>query len=856
MRRLKFFALLMAFCLILSAFSSCGGLNSDTDDGIGSVQGESESQAMTDDTDRDTVQSEKSEDLSDGEEVGKGETNAPESSEANGADSSEIDTDAVSEDEISDERGEDSAEFSITESDGKAQFLAASGFSYCATGYIAANETGFVINHGFEIAFGDDVCNEGAFNRINFRYSSEEPLAVRAVYSVDGEEVGDLFFFEASEGCFRGIIEGYLNGKSGTRLEKLIVSTCQKTETDFVLYGIEVDTIPVYGDDITVENDRYKIGVRLSFGGAMTYFEDKLDGDDELTNLVNIHDTGRLIQQSFYGTYTNNEYTSGAYHGTKWPYNPVQGGNIFQSGQPRLVDLEVGEDYIYVKVQSLDWALDNSLTYTYYENTYTLHSSHVTVDNKMVDFSGWTHVVGCQEIPAVYVVSYFGTLAYYNGKNPWTNDEEGVIYADSMGSWGSSLTIPLVEGNSETWAAWLNEDDGFCFGVYTPNVDRLVAIRHDYNGSKDPMSNSCSYVATSSLITMESYLPVEYSYILATGSLQEVREVFGENKDCAVNESLDVNKSPFRISSETFDMTNLDLSVEGNEAVFNGHRVLDVAYDEGENATRFTLTDESDPFTYLDFYWNSDRVLYAEDFDSFEIEYMIPATNSKSSYYLTLFLCAGEIEMATSGYSVSGSLVADGAYHTLTVSLPAEKWSGKINKIRLDIVDNGAVGDEIFVKSIKLLNTPKLGAVNDMSRPQSDKIIGAANRTHVEYDYDQQALKLEVINSHDVGVELDFSKTWLMAEDYTVIEVTYMIPTANSRTNYSTTFFLCTGEDNGYASARSASGGMVADGEYHTMTVTLEGKSGWSGAIKKIRFDYFGDCAVGDVVYIKSIELK
>ena len=89
-----------------------------------------------------------------------------------------------------------------------------------------------------------------------------------------------------------------------------------------------------------------------------------------------------------------------------------------------------------------------------------------------------------------------------------------------------------------------------------------------------------------------------------------------------------------------------------------------------------------------------------------------------------------------------------------------------------------------------------------------------------------------------------------------MIEVTYMIPTANSRTNYSTTFFLCTGEDNGYASARSASGGMVADGEYHTMTVTLEGKSGWSGAIKKIRFDYFGDCAVGDVVYIKSIELK
>ena len=477
------------------------------------------------------------------------------------------------------------------------------------------------------------------------------------------------------------------------------------------------------------------------------------------------------------------------------------------------------------------------------------------VDNRMVDFSGWKHIQGGQEIPAMYIVSYFGTLAYYNGIKSWSDDMDGVYYERELGGWGASVTVPLVEGNTETWAIWMNEEDDFCFGIYTPNIDRLVAIRHQYDGSKDPMSNSTSYVATSGMIEMVSYFPVEYQYLLATGTFEDVRENFKENKDFTENDSLNYNKFSFRVSAEKFDMTDLDLTVEGNEKVFNGHRILEIGYDESEGATRFCLTDVSDPYTYLDFYWNSDRVLSADDYNVFEMEYMIPVTNSKSSYFISLFLCAGEIKTAKDGYSVSSALVVDGKYHTVSIRLPKEKWSGEINKIRFDIVDSGAAGDEIFVKNIRLLKYPDLGAENDLTVQNADKLLGAPARTEIAYSEDEQAVFLKVIDTNDVGVQLDFANANLSADDYTTLEITYMMPTTNSRSSYSyQVFFAC--ENSGFAEARSVTGTYAADGEYHTVSVKLDSKEGWSGLIKKIRFDYFSSCAVDDVIYIKAISFK
>ena len=63
--------------------------------------------------------------------------------------------------------------------------------------------------------------------------------------------------------------------------------------------------------------------MKLTWGGGVSYLEDLADGDESITNLLNDHDTGRLIQQSYYGTFDCDAYQSAMYGEHKWNYNPV-----------------------------------------------------------------------------------------------------------------------------------------------------------------------------------------------------------------------------------------------------------------------------------------------------------------------------------------------------------------------------------------------------------------------------------------------------------------------------------------------------------------------------------------------------
>ena len=764
----------------------------------------------------------------------------------------------------------DSSYVEITENNGTASVLGVNGLEYTATGYSTVENGKFLINSGYEITLDDDIFAE-SFNRLSFEYESTEPLKVFITYTLNGEEKTDYFFLEAGKTSFRGLIEGYIYGNVGSSLKKLTVNTCEEVDALFVLHGLETEQIPVYDDDLTVENDRYKIGVRLSWGGAMTYFEDKLDGDDELANLVNIHDTGRLIQQSFYGTYTNNDgYVSvpnGGEGASLWPYNPVQGGDRFNQGSDRLIDVEYNEeeDYIYIVSQSLDWAYNKGLTYTYYENTYTIvegndegtADDYVLVDNVMTEFSGWEHPAGGQEIPAVYLVSYFDTLSFYNGIKPWTGDDEGVYYESELQGWSNAGIFPLYKGNTETWSIWINTDDGFGFGTYCPNIQKHIAIRHQYNGSKDPMNNATSYVAPSCSIVMQSYKPIEYSSILATGAPEDIRAIFEENKDFTGNPSLSENRYDQLLTYGKFDMMNMDFTVAENADIFYAPKHIDIGYDASEKALKFTIIDGRDPYASINFDWNSDKVINSGDFNTIEIEYMLPVTNSKSSSNLVLFLSAGENNDFNENYTVGGTLVCDGEYHTLRIRVPKGKIEGDMHKLRFDPFTSAANGDVMYIKSISLttLEYPELSTDNDMSIEGSENLPVSKAYTDTYIDKNENALALMAIGGTDVSITLDFSGLYLSTLEYTGVIIEYMIPETNALSKYSSSIYYSTSDHPGIVGDRVVSSGtLVADGQYHTMTFNFAGKAQWTGEIASLRFDYFQNAPVdGDVMYVKRI---
>lgn len=804
-------------------------------------------------------------------------------SESEATTESITDSEDLSESE-EDSRGETLPNTEISKIEGGAAVVTKNGLEYTATGFISEKKSHFIIKDGLEITFADGLFSD-KFNRLTFNYETAAPIRLFITYTLGDAEKTDYFFLEAGKSSFRGLIEGYLAKKEGVALKKITVDTCESVEASFILHDVNTELIPVIKDDLTVENDRYKIGVRLSWGGAMTYFEDKLDGDDTLGNLVNIHDTGRLIQQSFYGTYTNNDGYVSVPNGdrdgaTLWPYNPVQGGDRKNNGSDRLIDVEYDEekDYIYIVTQPLDWAYVKGkayeteykgLTYTYYENTYRIvegdeegtEDDYVLVDNVATDFSGWKHEVGGQEIPAVYLVSYFDTFSYYNGFKPWTDDAEGVLYERELMGWENSGSFPLYKGNDETWSIWINTESGFGFGTYCPNIQKHIAIRHQYDGSKNPMANSTSYVAPSCSIMMQSYKPIKYSYILATGDPEEIRAVFKENKDFTDNPSLSEDRQDILVSPQKFDMTDMDFTVKSNADIFNSPKNLDIGFDSVENALKLYVTAGRDPFATLNFGLNSDKVIsFPEDFNTIDIEYMLPVTNSKSSDTLVLFISSGAEDDFEEKNTVSGTIVRDGEYHKLSIKVPNTIRNGELHRIRFDAFTFAAVGDVMYIKRISLSKQdyPELGITNTFDYEGCERLAATTNATNAYFDKVENALALKVHGGTDVSVTFDFKDLGLNTGEYTRLTVEYMMPAVNSKNCSAAIYFTTSDNSSLNGSKRVSAKGLVADGEYHTMVFDFtQIAEYWTGEILRLRFDYFENTPdAGDVMYIRSFKLE
>ena len=423
------------------------------------------------------------------------------------------------------------------------------GLKYTACGYESCNNGIFTIKNEFKIVFENGaIPNE--FNRFELRYSSNKPLRCNIIYTEDGQTKEDDFFLEAGKKCFSCLIRDYLDGKYATDIKSFNVGSTYGEYVDFSLDNLDVSCFNLCdGDTYYVENDRYKIGIRLPWGGGISYIEDKKYKENGLKNLVNQADTGRLIQQSYYGTGANGEYTPGEFNGSKWCYNPVQGGDKYQN-HSRIIDIEVTDNSVYVKSQPQDWSLDGQITPSYMENKYTIGEDTIRVDNRFVDFSGWNHAIKSQELPAFYTVSYLSRFTLYNGSEPWTDGE--LQNEDNLNFWGDSryareCTFLIKKSNTETWCAWSNKDIDFGIGLYVPNVDSYFAGKHEYNGSKDPENWACNYVAPVNIKQMVSFEPIEYSYLITTGSVDGIRAVFKKNRDFADNRSLHENYTSRRI---------------------------------------------------------------------------------------------------------------------------------------------------------------------------------------------------------------------------------------------------------------------------------------------------------------------
>jgi len=399
----------------------------------------------------------------------------------------------------------------------------ASGIAYRVEGADSGAYNHYSFKESIVYWFDTPVGNK--FNSYSLTYSTDSHLRGEITYLYENEKYTEEFFLEPGEKVnFVSLCDSALKGKTCDSISSVKISAIKSGETSFILEDIAVSTREMPTEDVAYVTDgKYKLGVKLTWGGGVSYLEDLADGDDSISNLLNDHDTGRLIQQSYYGT-DSAPYKPAKYGDNMWCYNPVQGGDQY-GNRSKLVDFKIADDgkSIWVKCQPLDWAQKKMRTPSYMENTYTIADGCIKVDNRFIDFSGYTHRNAHQELPAFYTISYLSDFVFYNGSNAWK--DEALTVKKDLPFWAGNSDAYFNMKSKETWCAWV-APTGYGVGVYTPIAEILLAGRHAYNGSKDAHNNATNYVApliTYKLKTLEAF---EYSYYITTGSTEQIRNTF------------------------------------------------------------------------------------------------------------------------------------------------------------------------------------------------------------------------------------------------------------------------------------------------------------------------------------------
>ncbi len=386
------------------------------------------------------------------------------------------------------------------------------------------------------------------FNYYGIKYTAQNYFKGTITYFNGLNEISENFFLEPAEsGEVYSFIDGFLDGKKANAICDISFESLNGDDGELVLYGVSVFNRAIPENEVFIESDTHKLGIDLHWGGALSYLEalgenveavvvdEKIKVDSNASerynteavnknvNLINRNDTGRLVQQSYYGTL---EYDTATYMDNEWRYNPVQGGNQYNDAS-KIVDLRITESSVYVKCRPLDWAKEKEfITPSYMEATYSFENGLVHASCRFVDFSGLPSATCTQEIPAFYCVEPLNNFVYYSGENPWTN--EPLTVRDDLIFWPDAGYPNFT--NPEHWAAFTGEfDDSFGIGVYVPGEDVFLSGVYEKGKTTntDPSQDGpTSYIAVVKEHEFKSFEPFSYEYFLATGTAEEIRADF------------------------------------------------------------------------------------------------------------------------------------------------------------------------------------------------------------------------------------------------------------------------------------------------------------------------------------------
>lgn len=284
-----------------------------------------------------------------------------------------------------------------------------------------------------------------------------------------------------------------------------------------LLFSFQNMKLQAQTNELSVDNGTLHLKVDLVRGGAINY----LSESGSTRNLVNIHDEGRYIQQSYYaGNPINRQSEGQSSSWSPWPWNPIQAGDAF-GNRAQILDSSVDGNTIYVKCIPMHWDMNNKPAEATFEQWTTLEGNVLKVHNKMTCFRTDT-IYGAttyrnQEFPAVYPISSLSKLHSYFGDTPFTNDTMVTpsVVNLSSGFWGRYMDV------TENWMAFTDNND-WGMGVYCPgSIEQLAGMAGSAGG--EATSSGTSYLSPLKDVGLEKNDVLEYDYYIIIGDVTTIR---------------------------------------------------------------------------------------------------------------------------------------------------------------------------------------------------------------------------------------------------------------------------------------------------------------------------------------------
>jgi hypothetical protein len=270
----------------------------------------------------------------------------------------------------------------------------------------------------------------------------------------------------------------------------------------------------------SLDNGVIKVGIDATqMGGAITYVSKAAS----TTNLINIHDRGRAVQQSYYAGAAVDRRAEGQFYPnySPWPWNPITAGDVYGNSATVIASSSTATT-MYAKTRPLLWDMPLEQCECFFETWMTLEGRRVRVHNKLTTTrtdKRWNVLSRDQELPAVYPVAKLPRVVSYTGSQPFTGGPTSDIPDDPASFWSGWTT-------GESWGACANSN-GFGVGVYTPGRTRFLGGLYGSPTGGSASGNTC-YLSPLEVVPLDKTSTYEYDYWLIVGTIDEIRqEVYG-----------------------------------------------------------------------------------------------------------------------------------------------------------------------------------------------------------------------------------------------------------------------------------------------------------------------------------------